>query len=348
MFGRGACRVITALPSVTNFRTCCAKVAMGKNSCYAVVRGRIPGLYRSWNDCAAQVLGFKGNLYMGFSNEREAQIWLTQHGVHQPRLAARKEVDEFSKGGEAQLPADIVSPRDAPLAAAEGANVTTDQEVNKEAGESAVSRVTPQPQQLAAAADLSVGRHLTDNHNRHGALVRLEFDGASKRNPGPAGFGVALYDEVSNAEVGRVWRYMGDSHTNNQAEYAGLIAGLQAALELGYDRVKVQGDSSLIINQVLGRWRVKNQGLAPYHKAALGLVRRFSEFDAKQVPRSMNAVADALANQAVSEWNEGTHDQEAWTLEGIRAGATSSTGIAAADGNEGQPPIKRARVGTDV
>ncbi|EFN52409.1 hypothetical protein CHLNCDRAFT_13162, partial [Chlorella variabilis] len=125
------------------------------------------------------------------------------------------------------------------------------------------------------------------------------FDGASKRNPGPAGWGAVLYDEATG--VSRMCQYMGDQHTNNQAEYAGLIAGLQAALELGCRRIPGQGDRTLIIPAVLGDWQVKNEGLRPYHAAATALMHRFASFQARQVRRELNQAADALSNQAIAD-----------------------------------------------
>ncbi len=60
---------------------------------------------------------------------------------------------------------------------------------------------------------------------------------------------------------------------------------LQAALELGCKRISVHGDSTLVIRQVLGEWQVKNEGLVPYHAAAVRLKQRFSRFEAQQMPR---------------------------------------------------------------
>ena len=146
----------------------------------------------------------------------------------------------------------------------------------------------------------------------------MQFDGASKRNPGPAAFGAVLYDAETGKEAGAVYSYMGDCHTNNQAEYAGMIAGMQAALDRGYDGIEVQGDSKLVVNQVLGRWQVKNEGLKPYHHVAVALSRKFIKFSAKQVPRAENAVADALGNLAIDNWNSGAV-RDVWTIAGAQA-----------------------------
>jgi hypothetical protein len=73
-----------------------------------------------------------------------------------------------------------------------------------------------------------------------------------------------------------------------------LPSSLQAALELGCKHIKVLGDSTLIIKQVLGEFQVKNEGLKPYHRAALGLSQQFKTFDARQVPRCALGVLCAL------------------------------------------------------
>jgi probable phosphoglycerate mutase len=76
-----------------------------------------------------------------------------------------------------------------------------------------------------------------------------EFDGGARGNPGPAGAGAVLLHDASGAEVGRVCTALGHA-TNNVAEYAGLIAGLRAALALGVERLRVLGDSKLVVMQV--------------------------------------------------------------------------------------------------
>lgn len=68
----------------------------------------------------------------------------------------------------------------------------------------------------------------------------------------------------------------------------------------------------LIVNQVLGLWKVKNEGLMPYHRKAVGLSKKFESFAARQVPRAENAVADALSNQAIDEYRQGVGVGKQW------------------------------------
>ena len=87
--------------------------------------------------------------------------------------------------------------------------------------------------------------------------------------------------------------------TNNVAEWTGLVTGLEAALELGVDDLSVRLDSELVVKQINGAYRVKNEGLIPLHAKAKALLRKFAHVDVKHVPRKQNAVADALVNQVL-------------------------------------------------
>lgn len=147
----------------------------------------------------------------------------------------------------------------------------------------------------------SLDNALVDMHE--GFKARLEFDGASKKNPGPAGFGAVIFDDATNAVVREITGYIGDHGTNNQAEYAGLVAGLAACKQMGILHVKVKGDSKLVINQVLHKWQVKNEVLQRYHRKATDLIRSFASFEAEHVLRKFNTHADRLSNVAIEEKN---------------------------------------------
>jgi ribonuclease H / adenosylcobalamin/alpha-ribazole phosphatase len=89
--------------------------------------------------------------------------------------------------------------------------------------------------------------------------------------------------------------------TNNVAEYQGLIAGLQAAVDLGATEVDVLMDSQLVIHQMSGRWKIKHPGLRPLAAQAAALVRRFRAVTWTWIPRERNRDADRLANEAMDE-----------------------------------------------
>src|SRR5215217_9508594 len=105
--------------------------------------------------------------------------------------------------------------------------------------------------------------------------LTLEFDGGSRGNPGPAGIGVVVR-AADGTPVVTLGRYIGKA-TNNVAEYRALITALEKAKELGARRVKILGDSELIVKQMRGEYRVKNADLRVLYEEAQDL---FNAFDA--------------------------------------------------------------------
>jgi ribonuclease HI len=128
-------------------------------------------------------------------------------------------------------------------------------------------------------------------------------DGAARGNPGPAGIGVVVTDEGGRT-VASVARGIGPA-TNNVAEYRAAIEGLRLAAERGASRVLLRSDSRLLIEQLAGRFRVKNPTLIKLHTEARRLMERFDRVDLEHVPREMNTEADELANRGIDEWLEG-------------------------------------------
>jgi len=126
--------------------------------------------------------------------------------------------------------------------------------------------------------------------------VTAHVDGASRGNPGPAGYGV--YMTTDTGEVIEVSGYLGTT-TNNVAEYAGLLEALSIAREEGATEVEIISDSLLLVNQMLGKFRVKHENLIPLYKKARGLVSYFPNFTIRHTPRAGNKEADRLANLAV-------------------------------------------------
>jgi ribonuclease HI len=136
-----------------------------------------------------------------------------------------------------------------------------------------------------------------------GARLIVHTDGAARGNPGPAGIGVHV-----TSEDGRTVRTLAEGigpATNNVAEYRAAIAGLRLAADLGAGSVLLRADSRLLIEQLAGRFRVKNPTLRVLHREATELMREIGSVDLEHVPREENADADALANQGVEEWLAG-------------------------------------------
>ncbi len=122
-------------------------------------------------------------------------------------------------------------------------------------------------------------------------------DGGARGNPGPAGYGVLITDR-RGAVLAELAEGIGRA-TNNVAEYQGVIAGLKRARELGARRVVIRADSLLVVNQQLGSWKVKHEGLRPLAAEARRLASGFERVTWQHVPRERNRRADALANQAM-------------------------------------------------
>lgn len=129
--------------------------------------------------------------------------------------------------------------------------------------------------------------------------VIVEADGGSRGNPGPAGYGAAVMDVDGQILLDRKG-FIGTA-TNNVAEYSGLIAGLTAARELGASAVDVKMDSKLVVEQMSGNWKIKHPGLRVLAAEAAALVRQFDRVTFTWIPRAENAIADALANEAMDD-----------------------------------------------
>lgn len=129
------------------------------------------------------------------------------------------------------------------------------------------------------------------------ARFKAAFDGGSRGNPGPAAWGVAVLDETGACVEGHAGA-LGHA-TNNVAEYHGLLAALDLALERGASQVEILADSELIVRQIEGRYRVKHPDLKPLHASAKQKIARFALFRIRHVRREENREADRLVNQAL-------------------------------------------------
>jgi ribonuclease HI len=126
--------------------------------------------------------------------------------------------------------------------------------------------------------------------------LKLAVDGASRGNPGVAGIGVVLYNEDGEV-VREIGEYIGQT-TNNIAEYKALIRGLEEALRLGAECIRVQTDSELLARQVSGIYKVRAAHLVPLYYQVRELFARFAEARIVHVRREFNAHADRLASDA--------------------------------------------------
>jgi ribonuclease HI len=129
--------------------------------------------------------------------------------------------------------------------------------------------------------------------------IKMFADGGSRGNPGPSASGFAIFDMADKLVVKKSL-YLGIT-TNNQAEYQSLKLGLEEALRMRVRIVHVHMDSLLVVNQMLGIFKVKNRDLWPIYTAIKELAGQFKSVTFRHVPRALNKVADAAVNEALDE-----------------------------------------------
>lgn len=128
--------------------------------------------------------------------------------------------------------------------------------------------------------------------------VIVEADGGSRGNPGPAGYGAVVWSDDRGSVLAEAKSAIGTA-TNNVAEYRGLIAGLEAAAQVGASEVEVLMDSKLVVEQMSNRWKVKHPDLVPLNQQARELARTFTHISYAWIARAKNGHADRLANEAM-------------------------------------------------
>jgi ribonuclease HI len=230
-------------------------MAPKKTKYYAVRKGRKTGIFLTWDECFEQVNGFPGALHKSFSSQSEAEEYVLAVSASTPVQSSPKRPLQSASVLKAKRPSLVkVEPV----------------KIEPGLGRAGVSQ--------GSADD----------------VYTIEYDGAAKGNPGPAGAG-ALVRHPDGTVVCELREGLG-SATNNVAEYRAMLLGLKGALERGIYRVRVQGDSKLVCEQILGRWKVKDETLAIYVDEAKKLVQNFQEFTIRQ---EFNSAADQLANEAV-------------------------------------------------
>ncbi|HKE33673.1 MAG TPA: ribonuclease HI family protein [Candidatus Acidoferrum sp.] len=148
-------------------------------------------------------------------------------------------------------------------------------------GKSLFGEAAPEPKPAAAPA------------------YRINIDGGSRGNPGPAAYGVLIRD--GNGEVAaKLKKYIG-RFTNNVAEYYGLIAAMDFAQSHGVRAIRIESDSELLVKQMRGLYKVKSADLRPLYERAQKMSKAFDFFRIDHVYREQNREADALANEALDE-----------------------------------------------
>lgn len=129
--------------------------------------------------------------------------------------------------------------------------------------------------------------------------AKMYADGGSRGNPGPSASGFVIMN-MDGQVVVKKGVYLGVT-TNNQAEYHSLKLGLEEAREMGIKKVHVYMDSLLVVNQMLGKFKVKNRDLWPVYESIKQIVSNFDNVSFTHVPRELNKIADSAVNEALDE-----------------------------------------------
>ncbi|CAA3010211.1 uncharacterized protein LOC105177166 isoform X2 [Olea europaea subsp. europaea] len=263
-----------------------------KDAFYVVRRANTFGVYKSLSDLQAVLQSSVNDpllsVFKGYGLSREAEDYLSSHGLKNAIYSI--DASDVQDDLFGQL---VTCPFRHP-------NSSKDKAVSKNYPEK-------RPQEIvgsASFADSSQQKHVKlDNFlpvppvSSYCSSCILEFDGASKGNPGLAGAGAVLR-AADGSMVFRLREGMGVA-TNNAAEYRGLILGLKYAISKGFKHIRAQGDSKLVCMQIQGLWKCKNQNMAELCKVAKELKDQFMSFQISHVERDFNTEADAQANLGV-------------------------------------------------
>lgn len=269
---------------------------------FVVRKGDVVGVYRSFSDCQAQIgssiCDLPVSVFKGHSLPKDTEEYLASVGLKNALYtikAADMRPDLFSS----LVPCTFHDEATSLKGEASGQDA-----IKKRSRETLVPETIGSTVLTPTAKDLLrkhvklegsiVSRALSSNHES----CFLEFDGASKGNPGQAGAGAVLR-ACDGSVICRLREGLGIA-TNNVAEYRAILLGLKCALQKGFTRIHVQGDSKLVCMQVQGLWRAKNENISELCSEVIKLKEKFLSFEISHVLRNLNAEADVQANLAVT------------------------------------------------
>lgn len=160
------------------------------------------------------------------------------------------------------------------------------------------NKVTEKDKTLAKEIDkLASSSSGKPKNSKIASSIKMFADGGSRGNPGPSASGFALLN-LDGSLILKKGIYIGVT-TNNQAEYQAVKFGLTEALNMGARQVSVFLDSLLIVNQMKGIFKIKNQDLLPHYNDIKALAEKFDEVTFTHVPRELNKLADSMVNEAL-------------------------------------------------
>ncbi|XP_016493401.1 uncharacterized protein LOC107812748 isoform X2 [Nicotiana tabacum] len=277
---------------------------------FVVRKGDLVGVYKNLSDCQTQVGSSicdpPVSVYKGYSMPKDTEEYLLSCGLKNSLYSIRA----------ADLTEDLFGtlvpcPFQQPSSSKSG----TSDHLPKKRSQDAMWSEYADAVGSAVIPNDSIRKHVKIEHHKgdqvlalpSGRSCTLEFDGASKGNPGQAGAGAVIRADDGSLTC-RLREGLGVA-TSNHAEYRAFILGLKYALSKGFTNIRVQGDSKLVCMQIQGLWKVKNQNIATVFEQAKQLKERFLSFRIIHVLRESNSDADQQANLAV-ELAEGQIQEE--------------------------------------
>ncbi|XP_017179195.3 uncharacterized protein [Malus domestica] len=269
-----------------------------KDAFYVVRKGDIVGVYKSFSDCQAQlgssIFDPPVSVYKGYSLTEETEDYLVSFGLKNAIYTIRAEDlkdDLFGKLLHCPFQ-DPTSSKDETSAL--DASEKRPREVPGSENVEVIGSTSILEDQFRKHVEIE---HFTESPPLDTESCILEFDGASKGNPGLAGAGAVLRADDGSL-ICKIHEGLG-VRTNNVAEYRALILGLKYALKKGFTKIRIKGDSKLVCMQVQGLWKVRNQNMSDLCEEVKELKDKFISFQISHVLREQNSEADAQANLAV-------------------------------------------------
>jgi ribonuclease HI len=282
---------------------------------YAVKKGRIPGVYRTWSECQSQTNGFSCALFKSFHTEAKARTFVDIGGTGGGKTSIQK-IQSYDGVVEASSSSFLDD------TATKKRNLAPTRSSSEQGNNTPAERMQSKKQRTSLSES-----------SFYDLFVVLHFDGASRGNPGISGAGACVRVKTrdpSSVKEMHIRHFVGMKCTNNVAEYNGLLQGLKGistvveeyalrssqSTTLKNVSVNIKGDSNLIINQMNGLYQCKHENMKPLFKECCDIIESLRklekdnfavEISFAHVYRHDNKVADALANEAVDSkktWTE--------------------------------------------
>ncbi|QHO59401.1 hypothetical protein HN51_013634 [Arachis hypogaea] len=271
-----------------------------KDAFFVVRKGDVVGVYNTLVDCQSQVGSSvcdpPVSVYKGYSLSKDTQNYLVSRGLKNALYTIR-DADLTEDLFGMLVPCPFKDP--ASIERATSSNDVSKKrsvemlELDNVQKVTGMASISEDPFRKQVKLD-----HIAAAAEPYGNTCLLEFDGASKGNPGKAGAG-AILRSTDGSVICRLREGVGIA-TCNAAEYRAMILGMRYALKKGFSSIRIQGDSKLVCMQIDGSWKVKNENLSTLYKVAKELKDQFSLFQISHVLRNLNSEADAQANLAIN------------------------------------------------